>query len=92
MRKGYLGYALVGLVLYLILGSSQIRWIALGFGLIMLLFGLFSKTREANGDEGDIREAHPHQVSEEVTMDPELELDEENPTKGENPIEAGGKF
>jgi len=89
MRTGFLGYGLVGLVLYLVLGQyqSQFKWIALGFGVVMIVFGLFSKTREVN----------IHQVPEEVTAEPELGfgentlLDEDNPKKGETSIKAEGK-
>jgi len=47
MRTTYLIYSFTGLVAYLILKSmaNDIKWIALGFGVAMLLFGMFSKQK-----------------------------------------------
>lgn len=47
MRRAYLIYSFIGFVGWLILDkmSTQFKWMALGFAIVMLLLGIFMKKK-----------------------------------------------
>lgn len=55
MRTRYLIYSFIAFIAYAILHSinNQIKWIALGFGVTMFLFGVFSKPQIKIKEEND---------------------------------------
>jgi len=73
MNRENLVFAFVGLLLYLVLNyiSNQFKWIALGFGGMMLLMGLFGK----NHKEETPNEEEP--LNEEKTSNEEGSSNEE---------------
>ena len=90
MRKEYLVVGLISLVVSFIfrITENSFGWIALGFGSIMLLFGVFSKAHSSK--------AHSHKDTKREEQKVELEVAPEaipNPpmVSDTSPVKSGGK-